>query len=233
MAGRGGLEPTIAEGPSTLDVTSVEPFQEGSLVVTGRASSSTAKQTSGAYLIAPEDEQAQTLFDDPQWNEVEALVVTERLRPRARPSSIAAEKMGTLVCYDAASSDGVHGPLAGAPPPVEVSVETSASAAELAGIASERVVQVEPGIVELGRVAVAPDNSFFVRVPADVPLRVRSFDSGSQLISTSGWFWIRPGETRACFGCHERRDTAPPNRIIQAIAQPPQELGATSGEAAE
>jgi hypothetical protein len=73
---------------------------------------------------------------------------------------------------------------------------------------------------EINRSTIEEDGSFFVKVPADVPVRVQTLDDDGREISASAWFWIRPGETRACFGCHESRESAPVNRPIQAISHP-------------
>lgn len=239
MGRRTQLVPTVANAETEslslpLVVGSATPLAGVGLVVTGRALGGPQADTFGVYSLASGDERAVLLFDDPGWDEVEAVPVGRSRPARSRPSSVlAGESTGTLVCYDAGYSDRVHGPREGAPAPAAVSVQTSARAAEGAGLASERMLEVAPGIVELGRVTVSADRSFFVRVPADVPLRVRSLDADLEPIATSGWFWIRPGETRACFGCHERRDTAPPNRIVQAIAQAPQECAATKSDSSQ
>jgi len=240
MGQRTSFVPTIADSrsehpPLSLDVGSLSPAAEDDrLVVTGRAPSDPRAETFGAYLVTSQGGHAEKLYDDSEWDEVEAIAVVQRRRPLGRPSSVAAgERTGTLVCYDAAYSDGVYGPAEGAPAPAMVSVQTSMRAAAEAGLAREGLVEVDPGIVEIGRVALASDNSLFVRVPADAPLRVRSYDRDREPIATSGWFWIRPGETRACFGCHERRDTAPPNRTVRAIASAPHEFAVTRTDASE
>jgi hypothetical protein len=69
----------------------------------------------------------------------------------------------------------------------------------------------------------AADGSFHIEVPADRPLRMVSQDSAGRQ-TRSEWFWLRPGEVRACFGCHESRETAPPNRVVQALATPAESL---------
>jgi len=71
------------------------------------------------------------------------------------------------------------------------------------------------------RTTVRPDGSFFVELPADRPVRVATVSAAGDVIATSAWFWVRPGEARACFGCHEGHAAAPVNRRLEAIAQPP------------
>ncbi len=210
MGPRSDSLPEMADGNGApWVVTSVEAGAAAGWIVCARAAS---VNTGGAYAVwlTSAEEPAQKLFDDPAWNAVEALPVVRTAGPRARPSSVNMEAAtGTLVCYDAGRSDQIHGPKAGAAAPASVAVETLARGS---------------GTIEIGRATLSSDRSFFVSVPTDLPLRVRSYDREQQEIATSGWFWIRPGETRACFGCHERRDTAPPNQVIEAVARGLQEL---------
>jgi hypothetical protein len=64
----------------------------------------------------------------------------------------------------------------------------------------------------LGIAAVESDGSFYLRTPADQPLKIELLDrSGKTLKKEAGWFWLRRGEQRACVGCHAGPETAPEN----------------------
>ncbi len=64
--------------------------------------------------------------------------------------------------------------------------------------------------VELGAVPLAPDGSFYVRVPADRALAVQAVDAeGRAVINELSWIYVRPGERRSCVGCHSPRYEAP------------------------
>jgi len=120
--------------------------------------------------------------------------------PRGRPVVVRPEAhTGTLICYDANRSDGVVGPGAGDPDAASVTIETRDG-------------------TEPSEIHVEEDGSFLVEAQANVPMRVVSRDGDGREIAGSGWFWVRPGEVRACFGCHENRESAPVNRVVQAIA---------------
>jgi hypothetical protein len=174
-----------------LDATSVEPLRDGSLLVV-------AKRW-GVFLAPPGSETAARLFDDPTRDEIEAIPVAVHIEPRGRPVVIRPEAdTGTLVCYDSGRSDGVIGPGADDPVAASMTIETRDGA--------------EPSPLRLEE-----DGSFLIEAPADVPLRVVSRDAGGGEIAASDWFWIRPGEVRACFGCHEGHEAAPVNRVVQAI----------------
>ena len=74
----------------------------------------------------------------------------------------------------------------------------------------------------LGEVPLAEDGSFFVSVPADTPLLLDVLDARGKLLDAGVTpFWVRPNETRACIGCHEQPDTAPPNRRPLAVDHDP------------
>ncbi len=70
----------------------------------------------------------------------------------------------------------------------------------------------------LGSTAVEKDGSFYLRVPADQPLRIELLDSaGKSLKKEEGWFWLRRGEQRVCVGCHAGPETAPENAVPMVL----------------
>ncbi|MHC4212108.1 MAG: HzsA-related protein, partial [Planctomycetota bacterium] len=84
----------------------------------------------------------------------------------------------------------------------------------------------------LGTTPLAADGSFFIEIPADRIFHFQILDAdrevvGNQLI----WMFARPGETKSCIGCHEKRDNATlPNHFPQAAKIPPVKLLPTGGE---
>ena len=79
--------------------------------------------------------------------------------------------------------------------------------------------------VELGAVPLAPDGSFFVKVPADRPLFLQAVDAeGRAVVNEMSWIYVRPGETRSCVGCHASRRDAPSGRTALAALRPPVDL---------
>ncbi|MBI3921990.1 MAG: HEAT repeat domain-containing protein [Armatimonadetes bacterium] len=72
--------------------------------------------------------------------------------------------------------------------------------------------------VELGTVPLAPDGSFYVKVPADKALAVQLVDGeGRAVLNEMTWIYVRPGERRTCTGCHEGKRNAPLNREALAF----------------
>ena len=71
--------------------------------------------------------------------------------------------------------------------------------------------------VELGTAPLAPDGSFYVRVPADRALAIQAVDAeGRPVVNELSWIYVRPGEQRSCTGCHNHRQAAPTYRAALA-----------------
>lgn len=65
----------------------------------------------------------------------------------------------------------------------------------------------------LGTAPVESDGSFYVKVPANAPIRFVLLDAKGQTIREErSWIWTRPGEERGCTGCHGDKAIAPENR---------------------
>jgi hypothetical protein len=66
----------------------------------------------------------------------------------------------------------------------------------------------------LGSANVEKDGSFYLRTPADKPLKIELLDAnGKTLKKEAGWFWLRKGEQRICVGCHAGPEIAPENSV--------------------
>ena len=84
------------------------------------------------------------------------------------------------------------------------------------------IVHVGHETVELGVVPLAPDGSFHIEVPADMPLALQAVDAeGRSELNEMSWLYVRPGERRSCIGCHQPREAAP-----AAIGRPAEALNA-------
>jgi hypothetical protein len=141
--------------------------------------------------------------------EVETVTTRPR-RPMGRLSTVdPAKKSGVLLCLDARRNGENEAPL----PVARVRILTGAPGPD--------------GTLSLGEVPVAADGSFLVEVPADVPLGVESLDAGGRVLRTlPPWFWVRPGESRGCIGCHEPHGMAPRNERPLATKAGPARLTA-------
>ncbi len=84
-----------------------------------------------------------------------------------------------------------------------------------------------------GIVPVEADGSAHFRVPADKNLFFQALDEDFMEVQRMRTFVnFRPGESRACIGCHTMRKWAPPRKPILALRHPPHELAPQPGETA-
>jgi hypothetical protein len=84
--------------------------------------------------------------------------------------------------------------------------------------------------INLGDAPVEADGSFFVKVPANLPVRFVLLDAQGQTIREEhSWIWARPGEQRGCTGCHGDKAVAPDNHwpLILRRFDVPTPLGET------
>lgn len=137
------------------------------------------------------------LFDDPQWNSVEAIPVAARAEPAGHTSAVMPRAPhGTLLCLNVNDSSE---PADGGNP---------APAAALRVFSREGPGQQRT----LGTVPVDSDGSVILQLPPDVALGLDTLDAqGHVLRHQPAFLWLRPGENRACVGCHEPHNHAPRN----------------------
>ncbi|MCP4896215.1 MAG: hypothetical protein GY906_04500 [bacterium] len=73
----------------------------------------------------------------------------------------------------------------------------------------------------LGEVPIESDGSFHIEVPARTPLRLEIMNAEGEVVARQdSWTWVMPREWRGCIGCHEDRETSPPNRLAEAVVKP-------------
>ena len=83
----------------------------------------------------------------------------------------------------------------------------------------------DAGVTEepLGEAKVETDGSFLARVPANVALSLEWVGADGRVIERCPpAFWVRPGENRACIGCHEPHGRAAENRRPLAVRRAPE-----------
>ena len=80
----------------------------------------------------------------------------------------------------------------------------------------------DPGKFVLGTVPIEEDGSAYFRVPAGIPLFLQALDADGKAVQTMrSATYVQPGQTYACVGCHEHRQTAPPGqRPLAALREP-------------
>ena len=136
-----------------------------------------------------------TLLERDGENLVEPVLVAPRERPKQHPSALHDWSYANLLALDARlSRDGVLKTV-----PAKVRLETRGAAGTT---------------IALGTAPVESDGSFFVKVPADQPIRFVLLDDKRAIVRQErGWFWIRKGEQRFCVGCHTGPERASENNV--------------------
>ena len=81
----------------------------------------------------------------------------------------------------------------------------------------------DPGKFVLGTVRVESDGSAYFRVPSGLPLFFQALDASGAAVQTMRTLtYAMPGQTLACAGCHEHRDSAPPaGKSLLAVMRAP------------
>ncbi len=75
---------------------------------------------------------------------------------------------------------------------------------------------------ELAVVEVKADGSFYLKLDADIPLRIETLNSQGEIVrGPSDWIYLRANERRACVGCHANPELAPINIQPLAVKEDP------------
>lgn len=77
----------------------------------------------------------------------------------------------------------------------------------------------------LGEMALEPDGSFQIEVPANTPLRLEVLDASGAPLRTCSTIWVRNNENRGCIGCHEDGELTPENRLAEALNKRAVQIG--------
>lgn len=180
---------------------SLFPEPSGKLLVTYRKS---GDERYALYEYDPEAMKlGKLLYNSTDFDILEAVEVNVHDRPRKMPSEVHMDiKTGLIVCQDANLLDPADS--------FDKQTLPSASEIEIIGIDSA-----------LGVFQPEPDGSFYLRIKADKPFRIRSVDSKGKVIQTCDWLWLRPNERRGCVGCHENPELVPENMIPMAVKKSP------------
>lgn len=140
-----------------------------------------------------------TTLSEPGVDVVQPVLLRERPVPSRHPSALHEWNYANLLCLNSYTSKYTF---------AESSIGTVRLYTRGAGGTE----------VALGTAAVEQDGSFYLRTPADQPLKIELLDrSGKTLKKEAGWFWLRKGEQRVCVGCHAGPEAAPENAVPQVL----------------
>jgi hypothetical protein len=187
----------------------------------------------GLYTITRDGKDLTLLYNDPDADELDAVVVAPRLKPPVRPETIdRKDSTGVFVNQNVyfRQKNQFGGSLDGQaiPKPGEI-----VSVMVIEGIPvppSERSLEIGMNTPFerrriLGVAPVYADGSFSIRVPANTPISFNTLDSlGRAVVIKRNWLYARPGEkVTNCTGCHgPRGQKSNPNPI--ALSKVPTDL---------
>jgi hypothetical protein len=172
----------------------------------------------GIVHVDPRSGRRTPVFDDPAWDDVEAKALSPRVVPDHRSSSVQdADPEGGFYGLDVSISDLGPGVF---PPGMARRLRVLEGMPLAAG---ESAPPLAPRRL-LGEADLAPDGSFHVTVPANVPIQLQLLDEDGLALRSCGWIWVRNHERRGCVGCHEDPERTPPNRFALALGTPPAQL---------
>jgi Hydrazine synthase alpha subunit middle domain len=187
----------------TARIRSVQPASHGDLLV-GAENSSGGQAALAVFRVNPAATTlGAPLVADPAWKHCEAVEASSHRRPRGRLSNMdPAKPTGRILCLDA---------------------NFTRDRSEKGRTTHVRVfAEASPGNIRaLGEVPVQADGSFMADVPADVPLGFEALDEDGRVLRREPpMMWLRPGENRACLGCHEPPNRSPRNQRPLAVSVP-------------
>jgi hypothetical protein len=190
-------------------------FSDGSLAV----SYASGEGSYGVYLFDFEKGAlGRKLFDDPKWDDLEALAIVSRGEPQGLVSSIVDTlDWAELHCLNIYDSDQpeIQELQKGVVKTVRLVEGLPASRTSAKRVRKEQTVA---GLRILGEAPVEPDGSFWVRIPGDTPFSIQILDEKGRVLHTMPrWMWVGKGTSRGCIGCHENKELSPENMVSQAV----------------
>jgi len=195
---------TLARFTSSLaaEVPVVAPHAEYAGTIAETASGawlvSARAATGGHYamqLWKPGEAALQSVLAVNGENLVDPVLIAPRLTPNRHPSGLHDWNYANLLALDARQSRAGDLKIA----PANVRLET---------------MDAQGHTMVTGTAPVESDGSFFVKTPADKPIRFALLDAkGAVVRQEHGWFWLRSGEQRICVGCHTGPERASENRV--------------------
>jgi hypothetical protein len=192
--------------------SSVFPAADGKLLVTYRENAT--KSFEVFEMDSKEGKLGNRIYGHEGYDITEVMQVNEHPRPKKLPSEVdMGVKTGLILCQDINYSGlGIKDPNA-----------KKATKIEVMGIDSS-----------MGIIRVEKDGSFYLKIMADQPFKIRTLDDNNQVVSgTCSWLWLRPNERRGCVGCHEDQEVAPMNQVPLAVKKEPVLIPLISAEIQE
>jgi len=164
------------------------------------------------------------VYRDPEISCAEPVPLVPRSRPHPRPpapsDTDATDAEGTLLLLDVyAARSGVP---RGAARYVRILEDVPRKGVRQGGVITTSGSLIFTIKRVFGTVPIEPDGSAYFVVPANRNVYFEVLDKDHlEIQRMRSVVCLKPGEIRTCVGCHEPRNSSPPNRRVTAMAGPP------------
>jgi hypothetical protein len=195
----------------------------------------------GIYVMDKDGNNTRLVYNDPDYNEIDPVVVSPRDLPQVIPTDpnvaqglTSGSTTGMFFdgnVYDRAPNDGQTRPLSSFVNADGVTGQARylrvLEAVPLPRNGNQRGGPIGNTNFEKQRVVgyapVRADGSFSIEVPANRSLHLQTLDeNGMMLVNQLTWIQVMPGERRLCTGCHDSHDR---DRVINDLeVQPTREV---------
>jgi len=223
IASAGGPEGSYQPLPGGLG--DLAPLPDGRLLATVLRPGTRRMNSDVIGVIDPVDNRLVSVYESPAGSVHSPVYLGPRPRPPVIPDQVdprrtgRPESTGFLNCHNVRFTRNTKADWQ------QVRAIRVLGALALTTRSSQsHIVHAGHQTVELGTVPLAPDGSFSIEVPANLPIALQAVDAeGRSELNEMSWIYVRPGERRSCLGCHHPRGATPPrdSRMSQALAARP------------
>jgi hypothetical protein len=195
--------------------TTPAPLTDDSILVSHAPWHDLRPNAYGIYLMNLHTRELELVYDDPQFSDVDPVPVAPQPRAIARSLALPQnnnQQTGFIVCSSVFNSD------------LPFARDQAKYVRVLEGVQMGQSINANASFRTrvLGTVPLHPDGSFYVEVPADVPIRFQLLDAdGRMLVHETEFNSVRGGEVKGCAGCHEGRKETAANKRPLAMDHPP------------
>ncbi|MGQ9697656.1 MAG: HzsA-related protein [Armatimonadota bacterium] len=164
------------------------------------------------------------LYRDPQISSMYPIPIRPRRKPPVLSTSVALQgpQEGRVLVLDVYA--GLPGVPRGTIRRLRI-VGVPAKTQPQRDAPSIGVTTDDPGKFVIGTAPVEADGSAHFRIPSGVPVFFQALNADGLAVQTMrSAVYIQPKQTLACVGCHEPRNTAPPNVKPAAASRPPSRI---------
>ncbi|MFQ5603761.1 MAG: hypothetical protein ACE5HS_10875 [bacterium] len=211
------------------------PLPDGRILVSYSPPHTSSEEADyGLYTLNTDGSDLKLLYNDPQFQEFDAVVIGDRAIPPVINSKLdKAQTTGVFTVQNAyfrQERDGQVRP--------DQTIREIRQVMVIEGMVRPKGDRAPIGMTNfeqkriLGVAPVQTDGSFSIRVPANIPLSFNTLDSlGRALVVKRNWVTIRPGEHfEKCSGCHGPRGRSSNNPNPLAASLPPTDLNVPAAQ---